>query len=168
MMHESCPSREPARAFHRQVRVLASGLDRSYLDQCGDCLLGPRASRNVGSFPIGREVECGQLHIHAELSSGVDLSAFERLLTDISTRFINAAPANVDAEITGALRSLVEFLGVDRSTLFQWSADGRNLENTHHWVVEGCEPFPRSSRRGLAVFLSQDPRGQPLLVLEPC
>ena len=57
----------------------------------------------------------------------VDLSAFERLLTDISTRFVNAAPANVDAEITGALRLLVEFLGVDRSTLFQWSADSRNL-----------------------------------------
>ena len=71
-----------------------------------------------------------------------DLSAFERLLTDISTRFVNAAPANVDAEITGALRSLVEFLAVDRSTLFQWSADRRILENTHQWVVEGCEPIP--------------------------
>ena len=76
-------------------------------------------------------------------SSHVDLSAFERLLTDISTRFVNAAAANVDAEITGALRSLVEFLGVDRSTLFQWSADGRNLEITHHWVVAGCEPVPQ-------------------------
>ena len=75
-------------------------------------------------------------------ASGLDLSAFERLLTDISTRFVNAAPANVDAEITSALRLLVEFLGVDRSTLFQWSADGRNLENTHQWVVEGCEPVP--------------------------
>ena len=48
----------------------------------------------------------------------------------------------MDAEITGALRSLVEFLAVDRSTLFQWSADGRILENTHQWVVEGCEPIP--------------------------
>ena len=51
-------------------------------------------------------------------------------------------PANVDAEITGALRSLVEFLGVDRSNLFQWSDDGQLLENTHQWVVEGCEPVP--------------------------
>ncbi len=48
----------------------------------------------------------------------------------------------MDAEITGALRLLVEFLGVDRSTLFQWSADGRNLEITHHWVVAGYEPVP--------------------------
>ncbi len=64
--------------------------------------------------------------------SGVDLSVFERLLTDISTRFVNALPADVDAEITGALRLLVEFLGIDRSTLLQWSADGRNLQITHH------------------------------------
>ncbi len=63
--------------------------------------------------------------------SGVDLSVFERLLTDISARFISATAANVDAEITGALRLLVEFLGLDRSTLFQWSADGRSLESTH-------------------------------------
>jgi GAF domain-containing protein len=72
----------------------------------------------------------------------LDQSAFERLVTDISARFVNAQPAQVDAEITDALRSLVEFLGVDRSTLFQLSADGRNLKNTHHWVVEGCQPLP--------------------------
>jgi formate hydrogenlyase transcriptional activator len=75
-------------------------------------------------------------------ASGVDLSAFERLLTDISARFITASPANVDAEITGALRLPVEFLGLDRSTLFQWSADGRNLESTHYCVVEGYSPIP--------------------------
>jgi formate hydrogenlyase transcriptional activator len=75
-------------------------------------------------------------------ASGLDLSAFERVLTDISARFITASPANVDAEITGALRTLVEFLGVDRSTLLQWSAEGQNLENSHQWVVAGCEPVP--------------------------
>ncbi len=75
-------------------------------------------------------------------SSHLDLNAFERLLTDISTRFVNTSAANVDAEITGALRALVEFLGVDRSVLLQWSADGQYLENTHQWVVEGCEPVP--------------------------
>jgi hypothetical protein len=72
-------------------------------------------------------------------SSRVDLSAFERLLTDISSRFVNAAPANVDAQITGALRTLVEFLGVDRSTLFQLSDDGMNLES------KDASPFLYSS-----------------------
>ncbi len=43
------------------------------------------------------------------LASSVDVSNFERLLTDISTKFINAAPESVDAEITAPLRSVVEF-----------------------------------------------------------
>ena len=76
-------------------------------------------------------------------ASSLDLSAFERLLTDISTRFVNTPAANVDAEITGALRALVEFLGIDRSTLLQWSPDNRNLQITHHWVVAGFQPTPQ-------------------------
>ena len=75
--------------------------------------------------------------------SETDSGAFERLLADISTRFINAAPARVDDEIVEALRLLVEFIGVDRSNMVQWSADGLFLENTHHYVVEGFAPIPR-------------------------
>ncbi len=98
--------------------------------------------------------------------SSVDLSAFERLLTDISTRFVNASATNVDAEITAVLRLLVEFIGVDRSTLFQWSADGQNLENTHHWVVEGFEPAPPLiPQKVLPYFLAQDPRRQRFFLL---
>ena len=41
-------------------------------------------------------------------ASGLDLNAFERLLTDISARFVNATPASVDDQITGALQALVE------------------------------------------------------------
>jgi formate hydrogenlyase transcriptional activator len=70
-------------------------------------------------------------------------TAFERLLTDISSRFVNATPANVDAEITSSLRALVELLGCDRCSVFQRSGDGTNLETTHHWVVEGREPVPQ-------------------------
>ena len=94
-------------------------------------------------------------------SSGVDLSAFERLLTDISARFITASPADVDAEITRALRLFVEFLGLDRSTVFQWSADGRKLESTHYWVVEGCAPPPTSVRETLPYAARKVLQGHP-------
>jgi transcriptional regulator with GAF, ATPase, and Fis domain len=72
-----------------------------------------------------------------------DHGAFERLLTDISTRFVNAPPGRVDNEIVETLRLLVEFLGVERSTLFQWSPDGQGFENTHQYVAEGCAGAPR-------------------------
>jgi formate hydrogenlyase transcriptional activator len=95
-------------------------------------------------------------------ASRLDLSAFERLLTDISTRFVNTSAANVDAEITGALRALVEFLGVDRSTLLQWSADGRNLQITHHWVVAGYEPVPQFiPQEALPYLLRKTLEGKP-------
>ena len=93
-------------------------------------------------------------------STPVDLSVFERLLTDISARFVNASATNVDGEITDTLRLLVEFLGIDRSTLFQWSADGRNLERTHHWVVAGCQPTPPFvAREALPHFLHKTLEG---------
>jgi transcriptional regulator with GAF, ATPase, and Fis domain len=69
-------------------------------------------------------------------------NAFERLLTDISTRFLGTPADKVDDQITDALRVLVQFLGVDRSTLFQWSADHQHLENTHGWAVDGVTPLP--------------------------
>ena len=97
--------------------------------------------------------------------SGTDLSAFERLLTEISTRFVSVAAANVDAEITAALRSLVEFLAIDRSTLFQWSGDGRILENTHQWVVEGCAC--RSNYRPSCCGSSRAARSSGWAVAEP-
>ena len=111
---------------------------------------------------MGREVESRPVprDFMQNFLSGADQSAFERLVTDISTRFVNSAPVNVDAEITGALRSLVEFLRVDRSDLFQWSTDGRTLENTHQWVVEGFEPAPRFiAQQALPYCPGQDPRG---------
>jgi transcriptional regulator with GAF, ATPase, and Fis domain len=69
-------------------------------------------------------------------------NAFERLLTDISARFVATPADQVDDQITGALRVLVQFLGVDRSTLFQWSADRQHLENTHGWAIDESERLP--------------------------
>jgi transcriptional regulator with GAF, ATPase, and Fis domain len=77
------------------------------------------------------------------LATSDQRTAFERLLTDISTRFVGTPADRVDDQITDALRVLVEFLGVDRSTLFQWSADRRHLENTHGWAVDDAIRLPR-------------------------
>ena len=79
----------------------------------------------------------------AKSSLLVDRNAFERLLTDISTSFVNAPAEEIDGQITESLRLLVGFLGVDRSTLFQLSADRKHLENTHGWVVDGVMRLPR-------------------------
>jgi len=93
------------------------------------------------------------------LSPSYQSNALERLVTDISTRFVGTPADRIDDQITDALRVLVLALGVDRSTLFQWSADRTHLENTHGWAVEGAivlppliaqEQFPWAAARILA------------------
>ncbi|MCX6551599.1 MAG: PAS domain S-box protein [Acidobacteria bacterium] len=47
--------------------------------------------------------------------------AFETILAELSSRFINLAPADVDLEIEDALRRVCEHLQVDLAVLWQWS-----------------------------------------------
>ena len=46
---------------------------------------------------------------------------FETLVSDLSSRFINLRPGEVDREIEGALRRVCEPLGIDLAVLWQWS-----------------------------------------------
>jgi len=56
---------------------------------------------------------------------------FETLLADLSSRFINLPPADVDREIEEALRRVCELHGIDFAALWQWSADGSEIRPTH-------------------------------------
>ena len=42
---------------------------------------------------------------------------FERLLSDLSARFVNIPPDRVDSEIEDGLRQILEFFQVDRCAL---------------------------------------------------
>lgn len=57
---------------------------------------------------------------------------FEKLLTDISARFINLPAKQIDGAIEDAQRSICECLGVDLSSLWQWTDENpRTLTLTH-------------------------------------
>jgi formate hydrogenlyase transcriptional activator len=66
---------------------------------------------------------------------------FEALLSDLSARFINVPAEQVDQEIEAALQRIVEFLDLDRSTLFQHSGADKTLVVTHSWAKPGYEPI---------------------------
>lgn len=61
--------------------------------------------------------------------------ALERLIATISTEFINLAFDEVDAGIQSALRRLGEFVGVDRSYLFQFSSNGTTMSCSYEWCA---------------------------------
>ena len=64
----------------------------------------------------------------------------ERLISALSFRLMNLPAAQIDAAITPALREIVETLGLDRSTLTEFSVDLGRMRFTHSWAVDGVEP----------------------------
>lgn len=75
-----------------------------------------------------------------------DRLALEKLVTSISTRFINLDPASEGDSITSALYQICEYAGVDRGFVFQFTEDRTVLERTHAWNAPGLPEFLREVR----------------------
>ena len=67
--------------------------------------------------------------------------AFDRVLTSISTKFINLTVAEIDEEITNALEKIATFTQFDRSYIYLFEGNGRSLINTHQW----CGPDAKTT-----------------------
>lgn len=64
---------------------------------------------------------------------------FDRLITKLSTNFINIEPENFDNEIQKSLQMIGEFAMVDRSYVFLYQEGGNTIDNTHEWCASGIE-----------------------------
>ncbi len=65
----------------------------------------------------------------------------ETLIASISAHFINIDSDKIDIEIYDALKTIGEFVHVDRSYVFMFSDDNKSkMDNTHEWCAEGIEP----------------------------
>ncbi len=64
------------------------------------------------------------------------------LLSDLSSRFINLPPPEVDSEIEDALGRVCELLGIDLAVLWQWSTPRPNLLTPTHGYpgLDGQQP----------------------------
>jgi PAS domain S-box-containing protein len=70
--------------------------------------------------------------------------AHEKLLSTLSSAFINSSRERFDAVLNDALHSLGEFEQMDRAYVFLFSDDFTSMSNTHEWCREGVTPFIRS------------------------
>ena len=100
---------------------------------------------------------------------------FETLVTELSAAFANLSSNEVDDEIDKWLKTLVEFLGVDRASFFQFGEDWATLYRSHSFTVSGIEPLPPAPigmkdqfpwiteqlRRGITVKWSRIPDDMP-------
>ena len=67
---------------------------------------------------------------------------FEELLADLSSRFVNLPPAEVDREIEDALQLVCEHVGIDFAVLWQWSAEETGVIRPTHFYPsqDGLQP----------------------------
>ena len=79
---------------------------------------------------------------------------FEQLLLELSSRFVNLPPDDVDRAIEDALGRVCEFLDIDFAVLWQWSAAAPGvITPTHSFpaqedlLARSCGPPPQASRQ---------------------
>jgi hypothetical protein len=85
---------------------------------------------------------------------------FERLVSDLSARFVNIGPERLDAEIERALKMILEFFKVDRCGLLRILLDKGVWVITHFALSEHVPPVPK----GVQLPVSINPWGYQQLV----
>ncbi|WP_194757324.1 GGDEF domain-containing protein [Aliidiomarina indica] len=66
-----------------------------------------------------------------------DLISFDKLISELSTKLINAQGDEAERHIQQALAALGEFCQSDRTYVFLFEYDMSAMSNTHEWVREG-------------------------------
>jgi PAS domain S-box-containing protein len=97
--------------------------------------LEPKPKTSAAAAKLRRRAKA-RLRKQAEDDAAEQLR-FEALLVDLSSKFVNVLPGEVDREIVEAQRRICEFLGLDISALWQWSDEARStLKFTHIYRVQ--------------------------------
>lgn len=66
--------------------------------------------------------------------------AFEKIITTISSNFINMPLHEIDQGIYQALKTIGAFTDADRAYIFLYAADGRTMSCIQEWCANGIEP----------------------------
>jgi transcriptional regulator with GAF, ATPase, and Fis domain len=109
-----------------------------------------------GALALVREISGQKLRDTAQ----DELLKFEALLSDLSAAFINIPVSEVDRKIEQGLQKIVEFLGFDRSSIWQFSPDDRRLHLTHSYALPGIQQPPPISNDDVPVWTSMVKRGE--------
>ncbi|MBQ0833552.1 diguanylate cyclase [Marinobacter sp.] len=71
---------------------------------------------------------------------------FQRLIANLSTKFINLGFGSIDQCITELLQAIGGFFEVDRAYLYEFSPDYNVMDNTHEWCSAGVPALIDSQR----------------------
>ncbi|MBT3134882.1 diguanylate cyclase [Alteromonas sp. ALT199] len=114
------------------------------------------SSRTMNCFIEGEVVHTPTsdwivLHVKTDITGLLDLSkkesqinkhiTFNQLLTNFSSKLINADVNELDNIIDQALAAFGTFCDVDRCYLFEFLDGGELMSNTHEWAAAGVTPY---------------------------
>lgn len=128
------------------VMVSARSMFRETPGSHTEMLDHPGGAQYVGALSVFtdiRELKRAEQLIERRLAA-------EEIIAGISTRFINTALADVDAEIERALGALAQFANADRGLFDLIAADGVTIERRYVWCAEGAPPIPLTTALSLA------------------
>jgi formate hydrogenlyase transcriptional activator len=92
--------------------------------------------------------------------------AFETLISDLSSRFVNLPPSDVDRAIEDALRRVCETLGLDYAVLWQWSGVALDvLVPSHAYPPQEASRAAEPLRQELYPWVIQQVRAGRLVVI---
>jgi PAS domain S-box-containing protein len=77
---------------------------------------------------------------------------FERLISDLSARFVNIAPEQVDGEVENGLMEILKFFQVDRCGLVCIALDEITWQVTHAAFAEGIPRIPLKTDFPVSLF----------------
>lgn len=108
------------------------------MDENVDCPLTvlPSEMRQLNS-DLCNSLERGSCPIAADVYKRLQ---FEKLLTELSSAFVNVPARDVDAQIERSLRQIVELLGLDRCGLGEITRDRKRILVTHSFQLPGIPP----------------------------
>jgi transcriptional regulator with GAF, ATPase, and Fis domain len=85
---------------------------------------------------------------------------FEALLSDLSAAFINVPISEVDGKIEQGLKKIVDFLGFERSSIWQFVPEDNHLHLTHSYSLSGVKPPPPVLDEAVPVWTSMVRQGK--------
>jgi transcriptional regulator with GAF, ATPase, and Fis domain len=118
-----------------------------------------RNKKELNKEAIGRD---------SSLKNPEELIQFERLVANLSAKFVNLPTSDVDRELEKGLKLIVDYLGVDRSAIMQFSNDQSALKWTHFYgtgIKEKPKNFDISSEHPW--FTGKLRRGESVVICSP-
>ena len=79
-----------------------------------------------------------------QILSEDDILDFELLLSGLSAKFSSLPPLEIDSEIENGLRLIVEFLNIDRSTLFECDLENDQFVALYSYAIKGVDRITTS------------------------